>query len=385
MFYEYFHIYNLICTIFGLGKPFDVTDQNKKSRRKVWVALWSTLIIISTMVIYLFHVNFNNYLDLKHNLPDIDGINNFIVNVIIAVLNLTGDDEAFVQIYNIIRNMFLGLKINNVSARMFSYKLHLWFGFLFVLFLSLIVNEFVWGYRPYVVIFKIPLFLTITHLIMHLCLLLAFLNTINFKLSQILNFNNENKTNQNGLTFIDQESTRKCRLPYLLNAKITFIEMSSEYIDISLCHHYDDIATCVRLLEINHGTQVFFTVWLMFSSAIIGVTIIIVMEKTLSWLVIAKIAQLYLWYYLCCFVNEQMSKEVEQTEILIMKYLINFKCDQSRRNLMSTFKQLVSTNRIQFTACNLFHLNYANILGTIVSVITYTIILNQLFWSGENM
>ncbi|XP_013173867.1 PREDICTED: uncharacterized protein LOC106122454 [Papilio xuthus] len=103
-----------------------------------------------------------------------------------------------------------------------------------------------------------------------------------------------------------------------------------------------------------------------------------------SWLVIAKVLQLYLWYYLCCYVNEQMSKEVEQAEILIMKYLINFKCDQSRRNLMSTFKQLVSTNRIQFTACNLFRLNYANILRTIVSVITYSIILNQLFWSGEN-
>ncbi|XP_013139564.1 PREDICTED: uncharacterized protein LOC106104156 [Papilio polytes] len=160
--------------------------------------------------------------------------------------------------------------------------------------------------------------------------------------------------------------------------------MSSEYIDIkSLCHNYDNIATCVRLLEINHGTQVFFTVWLMFSSAIIGVTIIIVMEKT-SWLVVAKVAQLYLWYYICCYVNEQMTKEVEQTEVLIMKYLINFKCDQSRRNLMTTFKQLVSTNRVQFTACNLFHLNYSNILRTIVSVITYSIILNQLFWSGQN-
>nr|WCC58022.1 gustatory receptor 37 [Papilio xuthus] len=384
MFYKYFRFYNFISTIFGLRKPFDRTDENKKPRYRIWIVIWSLIVISLTTFSYFFFVNFNNYLDLKNNLPDIDGINNLIVNIIIIVIELTSSDEVFIQIYNIVRNMFLGLKINNVTTRMFSYKLNLLIGFLFLLFLILIINEFVLGYHPYVFILKIPLFLTMTHLIIHLCLVLAFLKVINFKLSQILSFDDELITNKNVSMWQDQKLTRKRSLAYLFNAKIGFIEMNSEYIDIkSLCHNYDDIATCVRLLEINHGTQVFFIVWLMFSSAIIGVTIIIVMENA-SWLVIAKVLQLYLWYYLCCYVNEQMSKEVEQTEILIMKYLINFKCDQSRRNLLSTFKQLVSTNRIQFTACNLFRLNYANILRTIVSVITYSIILNQLFWSGEN-
>nr|WCC57750.1 gustatory receptor 37 [Papilio dardanus] len=385
MIYKYFSIYNIMFTIFGLRKPFHITDENKKSVHRICAVLWSLMVISLTGFGYFFFVNFNNYLNLKHNLPDIDGVNNLIVNLIIVVLELTSDDIVFVQIYNIVRNIFSGLKISDLSLRMFSYKLHLWIGFLSLLFLTLIINEFVWGYRPYVFIFKLPLFFTISHLNIHLCLLLAFLKAINFKLSQILSFNNEIISNQNVLIFKHEKMSKKRLVAYFLYARISFIEMSSEYIDIkSLCHHYDDVATCVRLLEINHGTQMFFIVWLMFSSAIIGVTIIIAMEKTLSWLVIAKVAQLYLWYYLCCYVNEQMCKEVEQTEILIMKYLINFKCDQSRRNLMSTFKQLVSTNRIQFTACNLFHLNYANILRTIVSVITYTIILNQLFWSGEN-
>nr|WCC57968.1 gustatory receptor 37 [Papilio polytes] len=383
MFYKYFRFYNFLYTVFGLRKPFDITNETKKSIYRLLLVLWSLLIIGLTTSGYFFFVNFNNYLDLKHNLPDVDGINNLIVNIIIIVLELLSDDEVFVQIYNIVRNIFFGLKIDNVSARMFSYKLHLWIGFLSVLFLISIISEFIFGYRPYVFIFKIPLFLTVTHLIVHLCLLLAFLKAINFKLSQILSFNEEMCT-ENVSILNDEKFTRKRSVVYFLKAKITFIEMSSEYIDIkSLCHNYDNIATCVRLLEINHGTQVFFTVWLMFSSAIIGVTIIIVMEKT-SWLVVAKVAQLYLWYYICCYVNEQMTKEVEQTEVLIMKYLINFKCDQSRRNLMTTFKQLVSTNRVQFTACNLFHLNYSNILRTIVSVITYSIILNQLFWSGQN-
>nr|WCC57849.1 gustatory receptor 37 [Papilio machaon] len=383
MFYKYFRFYNFIFTIFGLRKPFDRTDENKKSRFRIWIVLWSLIIISLTTFSYFFFVNFNNYLDLKHNLPDIDGTNNLIVNIIIIVMELTSDDKVFIQIYNIIRNIFLGFKISNVSTRMFFYKLNLWIGFLSVLFLILIINEFIWSDHPYVFIFTTPLFLTVIHLVVHLCLLLAFLRAINFKLSQILNFNDEIITNENMSIWKDETLTMKRKLAYLLNAKISFIEISSEYIDIkSLCHNYDDIVTCVRLLEINHGTQVFFTVWLLFSSAIIGVTIIVVMENTLPWLVIAKVAQLYLWYYLCCYVNEQMNKEVEQTEILIMKYLINFKCDQSRRNLMSTFKQLVSTNRIQFTACNLFRLNYANILRTIVSVITYSIIINQLFWSG---
>ncbi|CAK1579386.1 unnamed protein product [Parnassius mnemosyne] len=220
------------------------------------------------------------------------------------------------------------------------------------------------------------------HLIIHLFLLLAFLKVINIKLSQLLTFNRGRATDPN-VSYLEPMQKRKRSFAYLCNTNISFIEINPQKGDLkSLCLFYDDISSCIRLLEINHGSQVFLIVWLMFSNTVIGVTMIIVTEKILPWLVISKSAELFIWYYLACYISEQIGNEVKETELLIIKHVIDFRCDEPKRNLLMTFKQLVSSYQIRFTACNLFHLNYGTMLGTIVSVITYSIILNQLFWSG---
>ncbi|XP_073953005.1 uncharacterized protein [Choristoneura fumiferana] len=119
----------------------------------------------------------------------------------------------------------------------------------------------------------------------------------------------------------------------------------------------------------------------MFSSAVIGATLVSSEETKNPWMVITRSVLPFTWFALCCFVDDKLKKEVEWTEILIMKHLIDFKCDLPRKNILETFKQLVSTNSLQFTAGNLFHVNYAMILGTVMNVITYSIILVQLFIS----
>lgn len=56
----------------------------------------------------------------------------------------------------------------------------------------------------------------------------------------------------------------------------------------------------------------------------------------------------------------------------------SFVLDLPRKKVLETFKQLVSTNKLQFTAGNLFRVNYHLIIGTVMNVITYSIICIQL-------
>ncbi|XP_037296981.1 uncharacterized protein LOC119190059 [Manduca sexta] len=81
------------------------------------------------------------------------------------------------------------------------------------------------------------------------------------------------------------------------------------------------------------------------------------------------------------YIEDKLAKEVKQVETHIVKYLIDYRCDETTRNVLQTFKQLVSTNRLMFTAGNVFRLDYGMILGTIINIITYSIILIQLFLS----
>ncbi|CAH1635692.1 unnamed protein product [Spodoptera littoralis] len=101
-------------------------------------------------------------------------------------------------------------------------------------------------------------------------------------------------------------------------------------------------------------------------------------EATLKWLVIIKSILPFYWCFLGCYIDDQMNKEVDRTITMIVKCLIDFKCVQSKKAILETFKELVSNDRLQFTACSLFKLSYSMLLGTMLNVITYSIILIQM-------
>ncbi|XP_045767422.1 uncharacterized protein LOC123868819 isoform X2 [Maniola jurtina] len=119
--------------------------------------------------------------------------------------------------------------------------------------------------------------------------------------------------------------------------------------------------------------------WLMFTSAVTSITLISNEETHHPWLEAIKGVQIYVWFSIESYVDGQIRQEVEKTDLLIIKNMIDFRCDSIRRRQLQLFQQVVNSNRLQFTACNLYRLNYATVLGTIMSVITYSIISIQLF------
>nr|XP_032516176.1 uncharacterized protein LOC116769245 [Danaus plexippus plexippus] len=167
---------------------------------------------------------------------------------------------------------------------------------------------------------------------------------------------------------------------YIFNYNIYFPYVKSDIvIDLKiLCKIYDDLCSCLQLLEKCHGVDVLLTVWLMFTNAVAAVTIITKNETTAPSLEIIKAVEVILWFCVGCFIDEQMTQEVEYTQLLVIKNLINFKCDKNRKEVLNTFNTVINSNRLQFRACNLYRMNYGTILGTVVSVITYSIIAVQL-------
>nr|XP_026485610.1 uncharacterized protein LOC113393113 [Vanessa tameamea] len=146
-----------------------------------------------------------------------------------------------------------------------------------------------------------------------------------------------------------------------------------------LCKIYDDLCTCIRLLQKCHGMEVFLTIWVMFTSAVTTITLISNNETDHPRLEVLRGVQVFVWFVVACYLDEQIKQEVETVELYFIKYLIDFKYNHVKREVLQTFKLIVSNNRLQFKAFNLYRLNFATILGTIVSVITYSVISMQFF------
>ncbi|CAG4945292.1 uncharacterized protein LOC123695092 [Colias croceus] len=121
------------------------------------------------------------------------------------------------------------------------------------------------------------------------------------------------------------------------------------------------------------------TIWLMFSSAVSAVALISSEQTKHPWLDFVQGLLPFIWYSIGCYLDDQIRKEVERTDLIIIKHLIDFRYDQNTKDVLNVFKQAISINSLQFTAGNLYRLNYASMLGTVVSVITYSIMVIQLF------
>nr|XP_021196196.2 uncharacterized protein LOC110380520 [Helicoverpa armigera] len=214
------------------------------------------------------------------------------------------------------------------------------------------------------------------HLIMHLILILALVKVINNQLSRTLMYNDK------GPKIMCRENLgKRFTMKYIFFNSIEFVEIENNiHFDLKfLCKLYDNLSTCIHLLEKCYGLQIFISIWLMFTSGVVGVTVLVTNKVTLQWLVVLQTILPFFWCFIGCYINDQISKEVNQTITLIIKCLIDFRCVPSRKPVLETFKELVSNDRLQFTACSLFKLSYSMLLGTMLNVITYSIILIQMF------
>ncbi|XP_063827442.1 uncharacterized protein LOC135076881 isoform X2 [Ostrinia nubilalis] len=137
----------------------------------------------------------------------------------------------------------------------------------------------------------------------------------------------------------------------------------------------------MKLLEKYHGLQILLAIWLMFSNAVTGISLTVSKQAEYPSEVISNACLPFLWFIMGCYVQDEVRTEVEKTDNQLIKHLIDFRCDQPRKSMLQSFKQLVGTERLKFTAYSLFELNYSLIVGTILHIVTYSIILIQLLMS----
>ncbi|XP_063386493.1 uncharacterized protein LOC134672480 [Cydia fagiglandana] len=372
MFYYYFRVFNWFCTAFGMKKPF-LLSNGQACNFTYWSKFWSVMVITIFIVLHFTSDNESTKEGIKTYLDDISDINELIFNIIVLVIDFFHPSTLWSELYMTLSNIFNCLKLSNRNLKMIALKLYVWIFLPSVVFIPIFFMEiFIPQFAQFTILIKVPGYLAILHLVIHLHLVLAVLRNIN----EILNKAHVKDTE---ITFLTKESSM---FRYFLNTKINFMEADvsdSNFSIQSLCKIYDDLITCIQLLEKLHGKQILCTIWMMFSGAVIRVTLMSCEEVECPWLITIRIVLPFIWSSLCCIVDDQLKQEVELTEIIIMKHLIDFKCDLSRKKVLETFKQLVSTNKLQFSAGSLFCVNYHLIIGTVMNVITYSIICIQLF------
>ncbi|XP_045449488.1 uncharacterized protein LOC123658049, partial [Melitaea cinxia] len=164
---------------------------------------------------------------------------------------------------------------------------------------------------------------------------------------------------------------------------MNFFDVNSNWkLDLKvLCKTYDDLCTCIQLLQKCHGVEVLLSMWVMFTSAVTMITVITNNETKYPWLEVIRGIQVYVWFAIACYVDDEIREEVDMTETLLIKNLIDFRCNIAKKEALQTFQLVLSSNRLQFKAYNLYRLNYATLLGTVVTVMTYSILINKAYYS----
>ncbi|XP_063548056.1 uncharacterized protein LOC134755431 [Cydia strobilella] len=375
MFYYYFRVFNWFCTAFGMKKPF-LLSNGQACNFTYWSKVWSVMVITIFIAIHFISNNDSTKEGIKTYVEDISDINDLIFNIIILIIDFFHPLTLWTELYMTFGNIFNRLKLSNRNLKMIALKLYVWIFLPSVVFIPTFFMEiFIPQFAQFTILIKVPGYLATLHLVIHLHLALAVLRNINKKLYKAHQF----YVKDTEIPFLTKESSM---FRYFLNINVNFMEADvsdSNFSIKSICKIYDDLITCVKLLEKLHGKQILCTIWMMFSGAVIGVTLMSCEEVECPWILSIRIVLPFIWSSLCCIVDDQLRQEVDWTEILIMKHLIDFKCDLPRKKVLETFKQLVSTNRLQFTAGSLFRVNYHLIFGTVMNVITYSIICIQLF------
>lgn len=254
MFYSYFRPFNLISNIFGLPKP-GITDKGESMKTHLFLKLWSLVIAVAIISSFSFAIDRITDFDVKKEMELISDSIDLIVNILILIINLTNSETLCMSIQEIFDAIFKDVKLYCNILKFFAYKMYLWFLTPMVIFIIVIVTEIVNKYPPFILIIRIPTFLSIMYLIMHLFILLALVKVINHQLSRILIYNDNARERK--MIFKENIGTRRI-LQYVLSPSIEFIAVDDlAQFDLKfLCKLYDDLSTCVHLLEKCCGLQV---------------------------------------------------------------------------------------------------------------------------------
>ncbi|XP_075976495.1 uncharacterized protein LOC142976813 [Anticarsia gemmatalis] len=372
MFYQYFYPFNLICNVFGLLRH-PINGKGKSTPSNWFIKLWCVIVSGLFIASFCLSMKFTGF-KIKYNLEIISDINDLTANVFIMVVNLLSSGKVSVNLHKTFDLVFKDFNFEPTVLKLFALKIYFWFSIPTVIFFLLIIMEIMSRNLPYDLMIRIPTFLSSMYLFMHLYVILSLLKVINIKLSSVL-INCERKI------LFDDNSKSTSSLKYVLNPAIKFdLSKYHGFFDIkTLCKIYDNLCTSIHLLEQNHGFEILLSVWLMFTSGVVGMTLIVCNQASIKWLVCVKSILPFFWSFIGCCIAEQLRSEVELTMTFIIKCLIDYRCVPTMKPDLETFKELVSNDRLDFNACNLFHLNYALLLGTILNVITYSIILIQMF------
>lgn len=256
MFYRYFRPFTIISNIFGLPKPI-VTSKRKSIKINIWLKIWSLLFAAGLISSYAFLRDRLLRFDVKKDLGIIPDVTDLFVNIIIIIINLFNSEIIYISIHEVFDDIFKHLNITDYVLKLFAYKMYLWYFTAMIMFIILIVMEILNDFPPFILLIRIPTFLSILHLIMHLYLLSALLKVINHQLSRTLIEDNVSK-----IISIDKIEA-KYIFKYMFSPSIEFIEINDiAQLDLKcLCKLYDRLSICLHLLEKCYGLQVrFYTV-----------------------------------------------------------------------------------------------------------------------------
>ncbi|XP_073953004.1 uncharacterized protein [Choristoneura fumiferana] len=181
MFYHYFRVFNWFSCVFGLKKPF-LFLYGETNKINYWNKLWSIAVIASLIALDFITINVTTDFNIKRNLQQISDTNDLIFNIIIILLNLNGE-KIYVKLYEIMNNIFKQVKLSDFNQKMIALKSYAW---LFLPTATLVNSILMELYVPespqFALLIKVPCYLSILHLVVHLLLILAVLRLLNHKL-----------------------------------------------------------------------------------------------------------------------------------------------------------------------------------------------------------
>lgn len=244
MFYYYFRVFNWFCAAFGMKKPF-LLPNGQACNVTYWSKFWSVTVITIFIAINFASKGEGTREDIKFYLEDIADINDLIFNIIIIIIDIFHSSTLWSELYMTFSNIFNRLKMSNRNLKMIALKLYLWIFLPSVVFiLTIFLEIFIPQPVQFIILIKVPGYLATLHLVIHLHLVLAVLRSIN----KILN-----KSHQ--FTSVKESSMFR----YFFNINVNFLEADVSDSNFSikfLCKIYDDLITCIQLLEKLHGKQV---------------------------------------------------------------------------------------------------------------------------------
>lgn len=242
MLYHHLRFFNYIFVIHGLKKPF-TNNTEHVSKVTILDRLWTLVILTMIIACYFFFVLNPLSPDIKKNLELICQTNEFIVCSLTMVVYLAQNQRSYKTLYRTINGIVRRFNIQAHYLRKFCWKMYLLSIFPFGASSCLTIWAIYSGNSWHNIVVRIPLFLENIHLLLHICIIIALLKTLNAKLAEKLNLSKN--------TFFNVGIERSQLFAFQVKPS------EREYFATKyFCHVYDDLCQSIKLLEKQHGVQV---------------------------------------------------------------------------------------------------------------------------------